>query len=69
MVTGSHNPPEFNGFKVSVGKSTIFGEEIQNLRRLIEKGEFTVGKGNVSHEEIIRSYQDYIKRIFTSRKG
>ena len=62
MVTGSHNPPEFNGFKVSVGKSTIFGEEIQNLRRLIEKGEFTVGKGNVSHEEIIRSYQDYIKK-------
>jgi len=62
MVTGSHNPPEFNGFKVSVGKSTIFGEEIQNLRRLIEKGEFRVGKGNVSHEEIIRPYQDYIKK-------
>ena len=45
MVTGSHNPPEFNGFKVSVGKSTIFGEEIQKLRKLIEKGEFTTGKG------------------------
>jgi phosphomannomutase/phosphoglucomutase len=40
MVTGSHNPPEFNGFKVSSGKRTIFGEEIQNLRRLIEKREF-----------------------------
>jgi len=61
MVTGSHNPPEFNGFKVSVGKSTIFGEEIQNLRRLIEKEEFVVGKGFVSNEEIIQSYQDYIK--------
>jgi phosphomannomutase/phosphoglucomutase len=61
-VTGSHNPPEFNGFKVSVGKSTIFGEEIQNLRRLIEQGEFVVGRGNVSHEEIIRPYQDYIKK-------
>jgi len=46
MVTGSHNPPDFNGFKVSVGKSTIFGEEIQNLRRLIEKREFMAGKGN-----------------------
>jgi phosphomannomutase/phosphoglucomutase len=62
MVTGSHNPPEFNGFKVSVGKSTLFGEEIQNLRRLIEKGEFRAGKGTVSHEETIRPYQDYIKK-------
>jgi phosphomannomutase/phosphoglucomutase len=61
MVTGSHNPPEFNGFKVSVGKTTIFGEEIQNLRRLIEKGEFTSGKGNLSEIEIIRPYQKYIK--------
>jgi phosphomannomutase/phosphoglucomutase len=61
-VTGSHNPPEFNGFKVSVGKSTIFGGEIQNLRRLIDKGEFVVGKGNISHEEIILPYQDYIKK-------
>jgi phosphomannomutase/phosphoglucomutase len=62
MVTGSHNPPDFNGFKVSVGKSTIFGEEIQNLRRLIEKGEFVAGKGNLSEKEIIRPYQDYIKK-------
>jgi phosphomannomutase/phosphoglucomutase len=61
MVTGSHNPPEFNGFKVSVGKTTIFGEEIQNLRRLIEKGEFTSGKGNLSEIEIIRPYQKYIR--------
>ncbi len=62
MVTGSHNPPEFNGFKVSVGKSTIFGEEIQKLGRLIEKGEFVTGKGNLSKFEIIRPYQDYIKK-------
>jgi phosphomannomutase/phosphoglucomutase len=62
VVTGSHNPPEFNGFKVSVGKSTIFGEEIQNLRRLIEKGKFVAGKGNLYKGEIIRPYQDHIKK-------
>jgi phosphomannomutase/phosphoglucomutase len=62
VVTGSHNPPEFNGFKVSVGKSTIFGEEIQNLKRLIEKGKFVAGKGKLSKEEVIRPYQDYIKK-------
>jgi phosphomannomutase/phosphoglucomutase len=62
MVTGSHNPPEFNGFKVSVGKTTIFGEEIQNLRRLIKKGEFALGRGTLSETEIIRPYQNYIKK-------
>jgi phosphomannomutase/phosphoglucomutase len=61
MVTGSHNPPEFNGFKVSVGKSTIFGEEIQSLGRLIEKGKFASGKGSFRREEIIRPYQNYIR--------
>jgi phosphomannomutase/phosphoglucomutase len=62
MVTGSHNPPEFNGFKVSVGKSTIFGEEIQKLGQLIEEGKFITGRGKVSGIEIVRPYQDYIKK-------
>ena len=68
MITGSHNPPEFNGFKVSVGKSTIFGEELQNLRRLIEKGNFFIGAGNFSEVEIFRSYQDYIKKNIQLKK-
>jgi phosphomannomutase/phosphoglucomutase len=62
MVTGSHNPPEFNGLKVSVGKSTIFGEEIQKLGRLVEEGNFAAGRGNLSEAEIIRSYQEYLKK-------
>lgn len=62
MVTGSHNPPEFNGFKVSVQKSTIFGEEIQKLWKIIQKGEFVKGKGCISKQEIIRPYQEYIKK-------
>jgi len=69
MVTGSHNPPEFNGFKVSIGKSTIFGQEIQNLRGIIEKGKFVTGKGNVSEMEIIQPYQDYIRKNIHAGKS
>ena len=62
MITGSHNPPEFNGFKVSVGKSTIFGEQIQDLRRLIEGGTFASGEGKLSRRKVIKAYQDYVKK-------
>ena len=68
MVTGSHNPPEFNGLKISVGKSTIFGEQIQDLRRLIEKGKFASGQGKVSQSEIIKPYQDHIKNNIQLKK-
>ena len=41
MITASHNPKEYNGFKIcALGKDSIYGEEVQNLRKFIEKGEF-----------------------------
>lgn len=43
MVTGSHNPPDYNGFKICVGKGTLHGSDIQELRKLMEKDE---GKGS-----------------------
>jgi phosphomannomutase/phosphoglucomutase len=68
MVTGSHNPPEFNGFKVALGKSTIFGPEIRELRDLIQKGEFQHGEGSLSRQEIIRFYQEFVGRNIEIRK-
>src|ERR1017187_3897831 len=46
MITGSHNPPEYNGFKIVCGSSTIHGEEIQEIRRLIERRDFLIEAGN-----------------------
>ena len=56
MITGSHNPPEFNGFKVAVGHATIYGDEIQQLRKLIEADDFETGDGNYSETRIIDDY-------------
>jgi phosphomannomutase/phosphoglucomutase len=60
MITGSHNPPEFNGFKVCVGKETLHGEQIQELRRIIETQKFESANGSVIREEIIPEYQKYV---------
>lgn len=69
MVTGSHNPPEYNGFKVSVGKGTIFGEEIQELRRIIEKGVYPVGPGGSEEKmDIFPKYLERYKKEFGTLK-
>ena len=56
MVTASHNPPEFNGFKVVEGKSTIHGQAIQELYRIMANGNFPQGHGLVSQHDITPSY-------------
>ena len=45
MVTGSHNPPNENGFKICLGQSTIYGQQIQELREIMEKEDYVTGKG------------------------
>lgn len=59
MITGSHNPPDYNGFKISVGKSTIFGSEIQELYKIMQKGEFVMGQGAYTTFNI---FDDYVAR-------
>lgn len=60
MITASHNPPEFNGMKVACGHSTIYGDEIQTLRRLAESGDFKRGHGNLSSDDPRDSYINMI---------
>lgn len=56
MITGSHNPPDENGFKMVCGSGTIYGEEIQKLREIIENEAFRVGQGSVITEDIVDDY-------------
>lgn len=59
MVTGSHNPPDYNGFKISVGSNTISGDDIQSLRKIIEAEDYISGEGSVEAFDI---FPDYLKR-------
>ena len=61
QITGSHNPPEFNGFKMSRNKKSVFGDSIQDLRSIIEKEDYETGEGDEAPYKIIN---DYRKMIF-----
>lgn len=71
MVTGSHNPPEFNGFKLSIGKDTIHGEKIKSLKQIIEKEDFISSPvtGQVEQYNIMNDYIEYMLNQFLSFKG
>jgi phosphomannomutase/phosphoglucomutase len=65
QVTGSHNPSDHNGFKICVGKISIYGDDIQALRRIIESGKFhAAARGKEEHYAIIPPYQDELIRQF-----
>lgn len=69
MITGSHNAAEYNGFKICVGQTAIHGEEIQELRKVMERGDFVSGSGRLSEHPIIHDYLDYIRKNFGSLKA
>ncbi|MFP5211973.1 MAG: phosphomannomutase/phosphoglucomutase [Acidobacteriota bacterium] len=60
MITASHNPPEYNGFKVCNGYDTISGAEIQKLRAIMDAGNFSGGEGKVAEYDIVTPYIDFV---------
>ena len=72
MITGSHNPPEYNGFKIGAGKTTFHGHEIQALRKLIEARDFETSAtpGVVSPFDIHTPYYHFVRQtVKVGRKG
>jgi phosphomannomutase/phosphoglucomutase len=63
MITGSHNPPEFNGFKISHGLHSLYGEKIQILKGLIEQNDFETGSGTSSATDILEAYMETICKV------
>jgi phosphomannomutase/phosphoglucomutase len=59
-VTGSHNPPDYNGLKVVIGGDTLYGDDILLVRKIIEQENFSSGKGKRSAANVLDAYVDRI---------
>ena len=60
VITGSHNPPDYNGFKIMIAGETLFGHQISAIYRRIRDGDIRTGEGEVEHRDVL---PDYRKRI------
>jgi phosphomannomutase len=56
MITGSHNPPDYNGFKMALMHQPFFGEDIQSLAKLAAAGDWAAGEGRIRDEEVLEAY-------------
>ncbi len=69
MITGSHNPPEFNGFKLIINTEGFWGKQIQELAREMQAGKFSTGQGTVTKADVINPYISMVKgKVKLSRK-
>jgi len=64
MITGSHNPAEFNGFKSVCGESTLHGEAIQELRHMMETGDLERGEGSETTADCVTPYVEEVAAQF-----
>ena len=62
QITGSHNPPDYNGFKMMQGKASLHGQAIQRLRERMEQSDFISGEGSFEEAPIFDAYVDYVAR-------
>ena len=68
MITGSHNPPEFNGFKISHGQHSLYGDKIQILKGLIDKKDFETGSGTARVTDLLDAYMDKVCEVIRIKR-
>lgn len=68
MVTASHNPKEYNGFKLMSGEDSIHSDGLQEIRRIIDRGDFARGDGELETVNILQAYMDNIQGIIRLKK-
>ncbi|TWB44437.1 phosphoglucomutase/phosphomannomutase PgmG [Nitrospirillum pindoramense] len=66
MITGSHNPPDYNGFKMMLGKGPVYGEQIQEIGRLVHGQDLVTGAGSFRKLDVS---EDYINRLAADYDG
>jgi phosphomannomutase / phosphoglucomutase len=69
QITGSHNPPEFNGFKMTKVKLPLYGAEIQGMRAMIERGDLESGAGTAAERPVLDEYRAALIERLASPRG
>jgi len=69
MITGSHNPPNHNGFKICLGNTTLFGSQIQQIKEIALSGVFETGFGSVGSIDVLDDYvADLVSKVSLGRR-
>jgi phosphomannomutase/phosphoglucomutase len=69
MVTASHNPPEYNGFKICIGSDSLHGKQLLNILDIINNKSFVSGKGLLSSYDVLTPYKKFVQNNISISKS
>lgn len=65
QITGSHNPAEYNGIKMTMARSSVYGEAIRELLRRVRESDFAIGAGRLESHDVLPAYVEHVAGLFT----